>query len=579
MNKNHAPSVEKVPVITHENGHDTVPTVGTFRKKLIELETALRRNTRADFDVAEWLNNTEDNSDGAVYARMLDDFGSDNQKQLKDYQVTVLQYVENQIDFNQKQAALNLSDEQIPASAVVLADNLGKARELAPEKSRETYEGRIAAALYTAEQLKPGNTLPKPTGKALAAFVKSSESDPKSKTAKTTQKELFQQMTRMHYVATTYGMLAKEQQGADNSQYAEIPARTEKQQEVLDEATADLDTLRDKLATLYAKREKRMWGHDGIVGEARHNQNNKELHAEYTNASRKVFGLLNPNFLKNETLTTVDRIRMIAEHTVEEAKKLDLATLESYKNTNTKFGKLLEKYGRLHVVPKVVLGVGVSATAAVLSGGWGAAPVSGTLMAAGFNARQRKKRAEGADMLDLDADTIVEKYGHVEDIDLAFDGIDSRIRTNFEDRINKAQAKTGKYTLGSFAVAGALSAGAHMLPGGLFDGSHGLLHHDAAANTVTPPHVAPEVVQPLPDNVMALHTGMSSISADPGMGMYEAAHRAGFEISQSDLLRAAPDLYRYHLAYPMADGLPGIPISGPIPQASIDILRYFATHH
>lgn len=70
-------------------------------------------------------------------------------------------------------------------------------------------------------------------------------------------------------------------------------------------------------------------------------------------------------------------------------KQLDLATLESYKNTNTKFGKLLEKYGRLHVVPKVVLGIGISATTAVATGGWGAAPVSGTLMA-GFNARQQK---------------------------------------------------------------------------------------------------------------------------------------------------------------------------------------------
>lgn len=164
-------------------------------------------------------------------------------------------------------------------------------------------------------------------------------------------------------------------------------------------------------------------------------------------------------------------------------------------------------------------------------------------------------------MLDLDADTMVEKYGHLQDIDLAFDVIAIREFVRISKTVLiKPKAKTGKYTLDSFAVAGALSAGAHMLPGGLFNGSHGLLHHDAAAdaaaNTVTPPHVAPEVVQPLPDNVMALHTGYGSISADPGMGMYEAAHRAGFEISQSDLLRAAPDLYRYHLAYPMADGLP-----------------------
>lgn len=198
-------------------------------------------------------------------------------------------------------------------------------------------------------------------------------------------------------------------------------------------------------------------------------------------------------------------------------------------------------------------------------------------------------------MLSLDVDEIVDSYESIdlsgenaaEEAALVHDSVNSLSRTAFENRIEKAQSRTLKYTLGSMATGIALGTAAHMLPtDGWLNGEHGLLQHDtthhAIADNVTPsPEAhAPQVVSSVPhENVLELHTGMSDVYAHPNMGMYEAAHNAGFNISQADLLRAAPDLYRYHLAYPMPDGLPGIPTPGAMPQASIDILRYFATHH
>ncbi len=591
MNKNLSPSVETVTTASPERGHDNMPTVAMFREKLIELEFALRNNPRSSFDPSEWLNDTESNTDSAVYARMLDSFGedfdNDQNKKLDGYQLGVLEYIQNQIDFNNKQAALDMNDDQVTEAASTLLQSITQARESVPEPMRKNYDLPLRAVKYTSEYAQPDSTLPQPTGEALATFVTAFEKDDKSDEAKAAKLSLFEQMMRTRYVAMTYGMLSKERSTPASTEATTETARTPEQQEMLDAANEKLDELRQELATLNAKREKRMWGIDAYKGDARYSPKNKALYAKYHAASLDVFRLLNPDIARDATLTMTDKIRKIAEHTVDEAKKLDLAILESYRNSNTKFGKLLEKYGRLHVVPKVILGVGASAVAGFFTGGAGTFATSGTLMAASFNARQRQQRADGANMLNFDADELMQEYASTDE---AFEYMHARIRSDFENRISKAQSKTRNYTLGSYAVAGAIGAGTHTLPGGWFDGSKGLLSHDAVTDASAAPNVDPplregppvaggDVPPAAPEYVMELHTGMSDVYAHSGMGMYEAAQKAGFEISQSDLLRAAPDLYRYHLAYPMADGLPGIPIPGNIPNATIDILRYFATHH
>ena len=75
------------------------------------------------------------------------------------------------------------------------------------------------------------------------------------------------------------------------------------------------------------------------------------------------------------------------------SQKLDLEILEKVQNTKTRFGKLLEKYGNMNLAGKILFGIGASALAGFATGGAGTFAVSGTLMAAGVNAKQRKARS------------------------------------------------------------------------------------------------------------------------------------------------------------------------------------------
>lgn len=591
-----SPEVEKRPT----------PTALSFCSALSNLEAAMRNNPHSGFDEKTWLIGNAGTSDSAVYARVLDTFGTDVNKfadtELTEDQFLILDHINTQVEMHTRRAELALGDDVVAGASQELFQKYSGVAASASETTKQHLRVPMAATLYTASHLGKERAGPSELFQYEAAVLGDDEA------AKEAAKEALQQgLMRDRFDAISFGLIAREINGnsfvdaisaaaptpASVTLEKPTPAPTKEspvKSELATHLEEKLTSLRSEIAAMQARREKRMWGADAYNGEAIYGTKHKELYKAYHVASQQLFRLNNADMLQDGAVSQVEKVRRIAEYTVEEAKKLDLEILEKYKNTKTRFGKLLEKYGNMNLAGKILFGIGASALAGFATGGAGTFAVSGTLMAAGVNAKQRKARAAGGNMLNFDVDDI---GAGLEDFDLGdlndsqqvaklHDVMNARVKGDMDRRVEKAQKKTGLSTVGSYAVAGALGYGVHHLPGGWLDGSNGFLHHDTASampgDGITPPHV-PELPAVDPGNVMELHEGLSNIVAHPGMGMYEAAQHAGFNISQEDLLRAGPELYRHGLAYMMPDGLPGIPNPGTMPQATIDVLKYFATHH
>lgn len=353
--------------------------------------------------------------------------------------------------------------------------------------------------------------------------------------------------------------------------------------EELTNAKQELVNLRQELAAFNAKREKRMFFTDR---KRRDTQENKALYEAYHNASRAVFNLENPNFIEDDTVSNLDKIRKIAEYTVEEAKNLDQAILESYKNTKTFLGKRIEQYSNLSVPKKIILGVGASALIGIATGGVGTFAVSGSFMAMTLEAKRRKKRSEGGGTLSVSAHDLASKYegydlseGRASEyVDTIFDGANSRMRGAFEDRIDSEQKRRLARVAGSYAAGAAIGWTTHHLPGGWFDGwnsSHDVAAADHAGGGDVPtggdlsgvPQM-PEAPTPgggdlsgipqMPEapapSIDVLHQFSSEVYNNyPGKGIFETFQQMGVpqEQWQSALERVGPLLERTGDAYPM----------------------------
>lgn len=596
MNANRPPRSEKPTSSEVKSGSVEGPGVQDFRESLIALEFALRNNPNSGFVPNEWLNDTTGNSDSAVYARMLDELNTSDEQKLSADQTLVLSYIQSQVDYHTKRVELPALPDALVGQAA--AEFGAKLTALQANAESDDHKSRMnvpikGAAVTAAVMQNGGNN--SSSGK-LSEFVTTFDESPDEPKAKSARNNFRAELIKTRYMTATFERLAKELNEESKGPSLDQPEAItfdQRSSEILELAEEKLSTLRDELAAMYARREKRIWGIDAYKGEAVYGAKYKKLYEDYQRASREVFVARYGSMISSRDVSRSDKIMKIAKYTASEGRQLDEATLASFRDKNTRFGKLLEKYGDANIVAKILLGVGASALAGFATGGVGTFAVSGSLMAAGFSARARKKRREGADKFDFDSEQLAADFLEdgggdtplYEQLDAAHGAMDLIVKRRFDERVDKAQKRTLRTTLGSYAAAGVIGGVTHNLPGDWLNGQDGFLHHSAHVDNFdygTPSIEAPHVVglDQIPgQHVLELHTGASDVFAHSGMGMYEAAHHAGFSISQSDLLRAAPELYKHGLAYVMPDGLPGIPNPGQMPQATIDILRYFATNH
>ena len=394
------------------------------------------------------------------------------------------------------------------------------------------------------------------------------------------------QLIAAKYPAPSRVDAAPQDQAADQQ-----AAPAEKSQELID-AEQQLATIRDELAALSARREKRMWGADSGRGEASSSQKVKELKESYRIASRGVFELQHPGLRDDQSIAQVDKIKMVADYTIAEAGKLDQTILESYKNNNTKFGKLLDWYGKRGVTTKVLVGGLGGMLIGAVTGGVGTAAWSGTLMAASFEARSRAKRAEGENMLQLDGtggllDMLDKRLDGANgtqtlatiDVDAALDLMQGDVAKRVETRIEKSQNKRAVRVLGSYAAGAAIGVVTHNLPGGLFDGLHG--PHDQVANVVGDHGVASGVDPshaaqlPAPDALHNIYTGPANVYVNPGDGFYKVFEQMHIPQDQWNTVldKIGSNLVQHGDAYVMPDGGIGISAPGQMSQAAVDLIK------
>lgn len=379
---------------------------------------------------------------------------------------------------------------------------------------------------------------------------------------------------------------------AQTAEQQQAPA--EKSKELL-AAEQKLNGLRTQLADMNARREKKLIG----TREARYSEKVKQLKAAYQAASRDVFNLQNPDFKDNQDIAHIDKVKMIADYTVSEAGKLDEQILESHKNNKTKLGKLLDWYGKRGVPAKLAVGVVGGMFIGAVTGGFGTAAWSGSMMAISLEARNRAKRQAGANMLQLEGkggllDTLSNRLDGKDgrmtldtiDLDAAHDLLDSDVTGRNEKRISDAKRQRAIRIAGSYAAGATIGLITHNLPGGYLDGLHG--PHDHVASAVSghegagaAPDASHAAAAPdashaaAPDAMHNVYTGPANVYVNPGDGFYKVFEQMHIPQDQWNtvLNKVGSSLVHHGDAYVMPDGGIGISSPGQMSPAVVDFIK------
>lgn len=577
----------------------TQPTAGRLFEALTQLETARAANPNGLASAKDFLRNPPKGSDDEVYLKVLECLNNANEA-LQPHEVRVLRHIEMELALNN--AAAGIDGSVIKNHKVLVAkttdvlnavkDDFDQTDESEkPEKFRAFRA--IANTLEDFTKNRQNNEGDKSPLAQYFEAVEAQKDNPDPDALAKASEALQKEETRQGEHLLTYTVLAGKYPVSKEQAEAEEPAEpiekpVEKSQELID-AERELGNLRTELAAFNAKREKRIWGVDGWRGDSREMPKNKELYARYHAASQKVFKLSNPDFLTDTTISNADKIKLIAEHTVTEAGNLDTAILEDYKNKSTRFGKLIEKYGNLSTTKKILIGGLGGIAIAALTGGAGTFAWSGSVMAASFEAKRRKQRANGTDMLSFDAEKLAENYNGYDlseadatkHLDNIFEGMNIGSRSAFENRIGKEQKKRGIRVLGSYAAGATIGTVTHNLPGGLFDGWNG--PHDHIANAVSGHEVASPDLNLAPhtaplDGLHNIYSGPSSINVNPGDGFFKVFEQMNIPQDQwNDVLgKVSSNLVGHGDAYWMPDGTAGISAPGQMSQFAFDAIKQAA---
>lgn len=342
-------------------------------------------------------------------------------------------------------------------------------------------------------------------------------------------------------------------------------------------ASERLEGLRSKLAELNARREKRIFAGDAWRGEASDMTSVKALQEDYQSASRELFILENQDVLMDGSVEKIEKIRLIAEHTVNEAKALDTEILENYNNKNTRIGKFIKWYGKRGLASKIAIGGALSIGAGLLTGGAGTALVSGTLMAAGLEAKRREKRGAGDSMVELTAEELAYRYQD-NSLDNAFSGIQYETKGAFENRIEKEQRSRGIRVLGSYAAGIAIGSIAHSI----IPHMDGMLGGDSAHAVAPDGSSVPAGAEAGADfgsahsavSETAANFGPNNIYVNPGDGFNNLFQQMNIPQDQwSSLIdKVGPELVQHGDAYVMPDGSFGVSNVGQLSQQAFETI-------
>lgn len=342
-------------------------------------------------------------------------------------------------------------------------------------------------------------------------------------------------------------------------------------------ASERLEGLRSKLAELNARREKRIFAGDAWRGEESDMTSVKALQEDYQSASRELFILENQDVLMDGSVEKIEKIRLIAEHTVTEAKALDTEILENYNNKNTRIGKFIKWYGKRGLASKIAIGGALSIGAGLLTGGAGTALVSGTLMAAGLEAKRREKRGAGDSMVELTAEDLTYQYQGNTNED-AFLGMQSKARDAFDNRIENEQRKRGVRVLGSFVAGATIGTVSHYIVphmDGMFGGDSA--HAVAPDGSSVPAGAEAGADFGSAHNAVsetAANFGPNNIYVNPGDGFNNLFQQMNIPQDQwSSLIdKVGPELVQHGDAYVMPDGSFGVSNVGQLSQQAFETI-------
>lgn len=342
-------------------------------------------------------------------------------------------------------------------------------------------------------------------------------------------------------------------------------------------ASERLEGLRSKLAELNARREKRIFAGDAWRGEESDMISVKALQEDYQSASRELFILENQDVLMDGSVEKIEKIRLIAEHTVTEAKALDTEILENYNNKNTRIGKFIKWYGKRGLASKIAIGGALSIGAGLLTGGAGTALVSGTLMAAGLEAKRREKRGAGDSMVELTAEDLTYQYQGNTNED-AFLGMQSKARDAFDNRIENEQRKRGVRVLGSFVAGATIGTVSHYIVPHM----DGMLGGDSAHAVAPDGSSVPAGAEAGADfgsahsavSETAANFGPNNIYVNPGDGFNNLFQQMNIPQDQwSSLIdKVGPELVQRGDAYVMPDGSFGVSNVGQLSQQAFETI-------
>lgn len=376
--------------------------------------------------------------------------------------------------------------------------------------------------------------------------------------------------------------------------------------EALRDAREQREAKRGQLAELYAKRQKRLAGFDfmsdGSFGKQALAFRRKRN--AYNDAVQQQLALevMNKRFESQEEVEG-----FIALRTVQIANELTSDIAKKYTENDSRIGKAIhflagrkangepetsaaKKWGQrvlsYGIIPSAFIGLTVATGGSMAvvgaAGAW-----TGTKMYGVFESKHRyehTKRKEGLlspDSVHARIDSVpdvryvngeYEKLTTAEHIGLKI-GRAAHLATSVVEKNTTSQQKKRLIrAFGSVAAGTAVAFGGHYLGTWLQGGEQ---HVANSTNGDTPSQSWLGEKPPVSTDI---HDIPSAVNAHQNMGWYEVMQQIGIDPAQRQeiLLRAAPALYKYDLAYQMADGLPGIPSTGTIPQIAIDMLKYAA---
>jgi|GEM_PF-5521629 len=568
---------------------EPVSGADAFKQVYSTLNASVKTNSQADYE--SWLQSDENK----VYAHILKRLAAKESDQtLKPYELDVLRYMNLHAKLNTAQSMTDLDGVDEAEAIKGLVAFAKEKMDEAPESDKAAIASAVASMGGTYSRIRPVAGAKKPTGKELAEYVRLVESGVSGEELQAARDKMLFAVRCMNQDRETYGFLA-----------AKYPSKTAMQAvESVDvrQARESQEAARSELAWLYARRQKRVYGADWM------SNTHFNKHARHFGKARREYQYsleeqLVQELNNREFSAVKDLNRYLATRAVRLAREFSRDIDLNYRTNNSLIGKTINYLGDYdengekkqrslrRTLGKIALHTAVIAPAGIATvvtgGAFLAVAAGGAWTSANIYSRwEAKKRAE---RMQRSSDTwideervasqleLFDEYAEQTPLDLIRTKIGNVARTLVDaaeyDTVTQQKRRLGRVAA-SAAAGAAVAVGGHYLGAWLGGGDH-------AAHAVSQDH-SPQLqvpsVAPSPSVVPEIHNGLSNVYAHYNMGWYEVMQQMGIDPAQRHdiLVKAAPNLLKNHFAYGMSDGLPGVPSTGYIPQAAIDILSHAA---